>query len=73
MDGAPLLTIRDLSVTYCGDFGTLRAVDGVSLDLAPGEFLGVVGESGSGKSQLLLAMLGLNAPGASGSSGGESM
>jgi oligopeptide/dipeptide ABC transporter ATP-binding protein len=61
---APLLAIRDLRVTYLTEAGPLHAVDGVDLDLAPGEFLGVVGESGSGKTQLLLAMLGLNAPGA---------
>jgi oligopeptide transport system ATP-binding protein len=61
MSDASLLTIRDLSVSYRGDAGTLRAVDGVNLDIAPGEFLGIVGESGSGKTQLLLAMLGLNA------------
>jgi oligopeptide transport system ATP-binding protein len=58
---APLLEIRDLGVTYRGDAGPVDVVDGVSLALAPGEFLGVVGESGSGKTQLLLALLGLNA------------
>jgi oligopeptide/dipeptide ABC transporter ATP-binding protein len=64
-DGATaLLAIRDLRVTYRTEAGALHAVDGVNVDLAPGEFLGVVGESGSGKTQLLLAMLGLNAPGA---------
>jgi len=61
---AALIAIRDLHVTYRTPTGTLNAVDGVNVDLAPGEFLGVVGESGSGKTQLLLAMLGLNAPGA---------
>jgi len=61
MNALPVLEIRDLSVSYRGDTGTFDVVDGVTLDLAPGEFLGVVGESGSGKTQLLLALLGLNA------------
>jgi oligopeptide/dipeptide ABC transporter ATP-binding protein len=64
MSSAPLLQIGDLSVSYPSRAGTTRALDGVSLDLSPGEFLGIVGESGSGKTQLLLAMLGLNAQGA---------
>jgi oligopeptide transport system ATP-binding protein len=42
----------------------VRAVRGVDLDIRPREFIGIVGESGSGKSQLLLALLGLSAPGA---------
>ena len=45
---AGLLAIRDLRVTYRTEAGPLHAVDGVNMDLAPGEFLGVVGESGSG-------------------------
>jgi peptide/nickel transport system ATP-binding protein len=52
---APLLVLRDLVV----DFGGARAVDGIALDIAPGEALGVVGESGSGKSVTWLAALGL--------------
>ncbi len=62
MSDAPLLTVRDLSVGYPAESGTVRVVDGVSFDLAPGEFLGIVGESGSGKTQLLLSLLGLNGP-----------
>jgi oligopeptide/dipeptide ABC transporter ATP-binding protein len=62
--GEPLIEIRGLTIGYGGEGGALRALDGVSLDLAAGEFLGIVGESGSGKTQLLLALLGLNAPGA---------
>jgi oligopeptide/dipeptide ABC transporter ATP-binding protein len=61
---APLLAVRNLSISYPGAAGPVKVLDGIDLDLARGEFLGLVGESGSGKSQLLLALLGLNAPGA---------
>ena len=64
MSSTPLLKISELSVGYPSRAGTTRALDRVSLDLSPGEFLGIVGESGSGKTQLLLDMLGLNAQGA---------
>jgi peptide/nickel transport system ATP-binding protein len=57
----PLLTVRDLRIAYHGETAPLPVVDGVDLDLAAGDFLGIVGESGSGKTQLLLALLGLNA------------
>jgi len=55
----PLLQVRDLRVTFATERGPLRAVDGVSFELAAGEILGVVGESGAGKSVALQSVLGL--------------
>jgi peptide/nickel transport system ATP-binding protein/oligopeptide transport system ATP-binding protein len=59
-----LLSVRDLHVTFGSARGALLAVDGVDLDVRPGEVLGIAGESGSGKSVTLRAILGLvRAPG----------
>ena len=52
----PILSVRGLTVEYAMDRGPVRAVEDVSFDLAPGEFLGIVGESGCGKSTLLFAV-----------------
>jgi energy-coupling factor transporter ATP-binding protein EcfA2 len=53
----PLLEIDDLQTHFFTAAGTVRAVDGVSYSVAPGETLGVVGESGCGKSVTALSVL----------------
>jgi oligopeptide/dipeptide ABC transporter ATP-binding protein len=55
----PLLSVRGLKTYFHQDEGTVKAVDGVSFDLAPGATLGVVGESGCGKSVTARSILGI--------------
>lgn len=55
----PVLDVRDMRVWYSGPGGPVRAVDGVTFTLRPGEVLGLVGESGCGKSTLGRGLLGL--------------
>jgi len=58
----PLLRVQDLVVEFPTRRGTLRALDRISFDIAPGEILGVVGESGAGKSLTGAAIIGLLEP-----------
>lgn len=57
-----LLEVKNLVVEFPSRHGTLRALDDVSFDIAPGEILGVVGESGAGKSLTSSAIIGLLEP-----------
>ncbi len=58
----PTLDIRELEVHFPTSAGPVRAVDGVSFVLHPGERLGLIGESGSGKSTIALAVMRLIKP-----------
>ncbi|MBI4063045.1 MAG: ABC transporter ATP-binding protein [Elusimicrobia bacterium] len=53
----PVLSVRNLKTHFFTEEGTVRAVDGLSYDLYPGQTLGIVGESGCGKSVHALSIL----------------
>lgn len=59
MTKQPILQVKNLSVNFPSESGIVKAVRNVSLDIYPGEVLGLVGESGSGKSVFSLSTIGL--------------
>ncbi|MCX2971948.1 ATP-binding cassette domain-containing protein, partial [Streptomyces marinisediminis] len=69
-DAEPVLEVRDLykhfpltqGILFKKRVGAVRAVDGVSFDLFPGETLGIVGESGCGKSTVAKLLVNLERP-----------
>ena len=57
-----MLSCIDLAKTYAGERGNVAAVDGITIEVQPGEFASIVGRSGSGKSSLLAMIGGLSRP-----------
>jgi peptide/nickel transport system ATP-binding protein len=68
---AELLAVRGLSVDFLTDGGPAQVLDGINLDVGPGEVVGLVGESGCGKTTLARAILGILPAGAARIRGGE--
>lgn len=62
MGAAPIVRIRDLVKVYQRGAETVRVLDGLSLDIAAGDFVALMGPSGSGKSTLLNLIGGLDRP-----------
>ena len=60
--GKPVLEVKNLQVVYETGRGVVKAVDGISFDLQPGERMGLIGESGSGKTTMATALLRLSRP-----------
>lgn len=69
--GQPVLHIDQLNLEFPGFRSSAKALNGVSLSVAPGEIVGVVGESGSGKSVTAMLTLGLLPPGSYRVTGGS--
>ncbi|MBK9360994.1 MAG: ABC transporter ATP-binding protein [Rubrivivax sp.] len=59
MPSSPAVRFDQVAKTYTGARGTLRALDGVSFDIEPGEFFGLLGPNGAGKTTLISVLAGL--------------